>query len=181
MTLRRPKCHDDFVNFRIKRLLALGGAPAVRICEGEFGVARLEWRVTAALVEHGPAHPTELARRLRLEQARASRTLTLLAAKGLIARERDARDARRALVRATAKGEQLYAQLFPRLARVNERLVSVLDDAELAVFERCVAKLTAHAQHVLDEGTASPKADRRRGGSRRVWRDAQHRLVAPAG
>jgi hypothetical protein len=38
------------------------------------------------------------------------------------------------------------------------------------VFESCLAKLTAHALHLLVQSSASQlKADRRRGGSRQVW------------
>jgi DNA-binding MarR family transcriptional regulator len=170
MSLRTPQCHDDLVNFRIKRLLMLGGAPAVRICEGEFGVPRQCWRLLAALVEHGQSSPTQLAVCTGVEQARASRALADLVEKGLAVRTADPADARRAVVRVTPKGRRLYAALLPRLAAVNTHLLSVLDDDELATFERCLAKLCAHAARVLDALPASaPKADRRRGGSRRVW------------
>lgn len=178
MSLRSPERHDDLANFRVKRLLLLGGAPAVRICEGEFGIARQQWRLLAALVEHGEASPTELARSVGMDQARASRTLASLVDKRLVHRTTDSKDRRRASVAATAAGIALYARLFPRLAEVNARLVSVLTDDELATFEACLEKLTAQAMKVLLGSPAShAKADRRQGGSRRVWSEqATHAL-----
>ncbi|WP_427913438.1 MarR family winged helix-turn-helix transcriptional regulator [Ramlibacter sp. MMS24-I3-19] len=175
MSLRTPRRHDDLVNYRIKQLQALGGAPAVRICEGGFGLARQEWRLLAALVEHGPRSPTGLADQVRMERARVSRTLASLVEKKLAARVSESGDRRRATVRATTEGRQLYARLFPLLAQVNVRLLSVLDDGELQVFETCLEKLTANAREVLRTLPAdAPKADRRCGGSRQVWSQRRH-------
>lgn len=47
--LQHPRKHDDLLNYRLKRLFSLGGAPAVRLCEGRYGIARNEWRMIAAL------------------------------------------------------------------------------------------------------------------------------------
>ena len=52
--LKQPQEHDDLLNYQLKRLLNLGGAPAIRLCEGRYGVARMEWRLVAALQEDGP-------------------------------------------------------------------------------------------------------------------------------
>jgi DNA-binding MarR family transcriptional regulator len=173
--LRDPRQHDDLLNYQFKRLLALGGAPAVRLCEGQFGIARLEWRMLAALVEGGPMSPSTLVARTGLDQARASKAVTCLVEKKLAAKERDPADQRRSTLSATAAGNTLYAQLFPQLAAINRRLASVLDDTELAVFESCLRKLTQHARDLLQEGAGvAVRADRRHGGSRRVW-DARPR------
>ncbi|MBK0392701.1 MarR family winged helix-turn-helix transcriptional regulator [Ramlibacter algicola] len=170
MSLRTPRTHDDLVNYRIKQLQVLGGAPALRICEGQFGLARQEWRLLAALVEHGTSSPTALAENVLMERARASRTLASLVEKHLVTRSADSGDGRRATVCATAEGRLLYARLFPLLTEVNVRLLSVLEDGELQVFEHCLDKLTANARQVLRNLPAdAPKADRRSGGSKRVW------------
>lgn len=168
--LADPRQHDDLLNYRLKRLVTLGGAPAVRLCEGRFGVARMEWRLVAALVEEGPRSPTELAQRTGIEAGRVSLIVSRLARKGLIERVAGDRDRRRAVLRATAAGRKLYAELFPELAAINRRLVSVLDAEEVAVLDRCLAKLTAHAQQIYQAGGGvDAKAERRLGGAGRVW------------
>ena len=168
--LADPQEHDDLLNYRLKRLLTLGGAPAIRICEGKYGVARAEWRLVAALVEEGPRSPTELAQRTGLEPGRVSLLASRLMRKALIERVAAAGDRRRAALRATNAGRKLYAELFPELAAINRRLMSVLNRAEAAMLDRCLAKLTVHAQEIFDSGGGvEVRADRHRGGARRVW------------
>ncbi len=168
--LADPRKHDDLLNYQLKRVVSLGGAPAIRLCEGRYGVTRTEWRMVAALVEEGPRAPTDLVQRTGIEPGRVSLLISRLAGKGLLERVAGSGDRRRALVRATAASERLYAELFPQLAAINRRLMSVLDATEAAVLERCLAKLTGNAQRIYDEGGGvDARADRRLGGARRVW------------
>lgn len=170
-TLSDPRQHDDLLNYRLKRLLTLGGAPAIRLCEGRYGVARLEWRLVAALVEHGPMSPSTLVERSHVEAARVSQTITRLVAKRLVERIRHPGDRRRATVRASATGEQLYVQLFPQLATINRRIVAALTEDEAALLGQCLCKLTERAQQIYDEeGGVDARADRRLGGGQRFWR-----------
>lgn len=170
-TFSHPCRHDDLLNYRLKRLLAIGGAPAIRLCEGRYGVARLEWRLVAALVEGGCMAPSTLAERTHLEPARVSQTVTRLVAKQLVERIVQPGDRRRATVRASATGEQLYAQLFPELVQINQRIVAALTEEEAAQLERCLLKLTERAQQIHDEGGGvEVRANRHLGGSQRFWR-----------
>ena len=68
--LADPQEHDDLLNYQLKRLVRLGGAPAIRLCEGRYGIARTEWRLVAALVETGPLSPMALAERAGIEPGR---------------------------------------------------------------------------------------------------------------
>lgn len=171
--LQDPQVHDDLLNYRLKRLVALGGAPAIRLCEGRYGVSRLEWRLIAALVESGPMSPSALAQRAQVEPGRTSRTLRRLAAKALVERRTAGTDRRRVIVAATSSGQSLYASLWPELAAINRRLMSALDGDEAEVLDRCLNKLTAQAQRVHDEGGGvDARTDRRLGGSRRFWSPA---------
>ncbi len=168
--LHEPQCHDDLLNYRLKRLLTLGGAPAIRLCEGRYGIARLEWRLVAALVESAAMSPSALARRAHVDPARVSNALRRLVAKGLVQRTSLPGDARRAVVAATAEGEALYRSLWPQLAAINRRLMGALDASEALVLDRCLAKLTALAEQIYDEGGGvDERTDRRLGGSRRFW------------
>jgi DNA-binding MarR family transcriptional regulator len=166
--LSDPRCHDDLLNYQLKRLVRLGGAPAIRLCEGQFGVARSEWRLVAALVEEGPRSPTELALRTGLEQARVSRLVTELIGKGLIERSERTEDHRRAVLTPTAKGSQLYEELFPKLAQINRRLMAVLDEGEAIVLEDLLDRLTRQAREIYEQGGGvDVRADR--------WRGSGHR------
>lgn len=168
--LSDPRQHDDLLNHQLMRLVRLGGAPAIRLCEGAFGVSRSQWRIVAMLTEDGPMSPTQLAERTLLEEGRVSKLLTEVMGKGLVERVEDGADRRRATVRATAAGKKLYAGLFPQLAAINRRLMSVLDKQEADVLERCLRKLTDHALSIHAEGGGvEVRANRRKGGSRKVF------------
>jgi DNA-binding MarR family transcriptional regulator len=168
--LQDPRTHDDLLNFQLKRLLRKSGAPAIRLCEGRFGVTRSEWRLVAALVEHGPTSRSALSQYTQLDQARLSRILETLLAKNLVERHAVAGDHRRLSLAATERGRQLYAELFPQLALINRRLMEALDEQEAACLERCLSKLTECARQIYDSGGGvDSRTERRLGGSRRFW------------
>lgn len=175
-----PQQHDDLLNFQLKNLVAIGGAPAIRLCEGRFGVSRCQWRLVAALTEDGPMSPSQLAARTRWELARISKLLTEILGKGLVERVTEAADQRRATVRVTAAGRKLYAELFPLLAAINRRLMAVLDDDEARVLESCLRKLTERACAIDAEGGGvDVRADRWRGGTRRAGQAGQVGQLTP--
>jgi DNA-binding MarR family transcriptional regulator len=167
--LKQPRQHDDFLNYQLKRLLTLGGAPAIRLCEGRHGVARMQWRLLAALHEEGPMPLSTLVRRTEIDQARVSRAVAALVAKDLV-RRRQPVPAGRPLLELTDAGRELYAELFPALAAINQRIMAVLDDSEAAALEGYLQRLTTQAREILQQGGGvDARTDRRLGGSRRLW------------
>lgn len=167
-TLKDPQRHDDLLNYKLKLLLSLGGAPAVRLCEGRYGIARQEWRLTAALVEKGEMSVTELSERTHIEPGRVSRSLKLLIEKGLVARTAGTASSRRLLVGATQQGQDLYRELLPQLARINRNLIEVLSEQEATALEGYLARLTERAAQIYREGGGVEfKARRHLGAARR--------------
>ena len=168
LPLRTPRTLDDLLNYRLLRLFALGGAPVIRLLEGRYGIARREWRVLALLAAHGGMSPSALAERAHLDRPRTSRALVALVAKGLVRRAAVARDARRARVDLTDAGRALHAELFPQIAAINERLVSVLDDDAVRALDDALTRLTEHALRQNEVLARDVSADRRADGSRRI-------------
>jgi DNA-binding MarR family transcriptional regulator len=152
-SLGRPRGQKDLLNYRLKTLLALSGAPGLRLFEGGFGIARAEWHLLAILVEDGAMSPTELGRRAQMESARASRLVTSLLGKGLVLRKELETDRRRAVLEATAPARELYQELFPLLVRINAELISDLTEHEIEVFERCMEKLVLRAREIAARGS----------------------------
>jgi DNA-binding MarR family transcriptional regulator len=166
--LKQPQEHDDLLNFRLKRLLSLGAAPAIRLCEGGFGVARMEWRLVAALKEEGSMSLSSLVRRTEIDQARVSRAVERLVEKGLVRRTQDGTDRRRVVIEVTDDGRRLYCDLFPGLVQINQRIMSVLDESEALVLESYLQRLTASAKKIFDSGGGvDVRTNRRLGRSRR--------------
>ncbi len=166
--LKDPRQHDDLVNYRLKRVLRTAGAPAIRLCEGRFGIARAEWRVIAALAEDGPMSPTDLSVRCHLETARVARLLGQVVRKGFVRRTRLAGPRRRVELAVTEAGERLYADLFPQLAAINRRLMEVLTDAEATLLDDFLNRLHARALAIEAAGDGiDARTNRYLGGGRR--------------
>lgn len=162
--LKQPMRHDDLLNYQIKRLFSIGGAPAVRLCEGGYGVSRLHWRLTAALAEHGPMTLGQLVALTGVETARASRTAKELVEKGLVVRS--GRNGR--TLGASESGQALYQELLPQLAAINARIMEVLTEAEALQLEDFLRRLTAQARAIAAAGDGvALKTGRHLGSARR--------------
>ncbi len=161
--LRQPEVLGDLLIYRLGRLYATAGAMTLRVCEGEFGIPRREWRLLAVLGAAGEMQPSALAERAELDRARTSRALARLQAKGLVSRQAVASDRRLAHVALTEEGRALHRRMLPRLAAINGAILAPLDDAQVAQLDTLLAALQGRASELLN-ATAWPKADRRRGG-----------------
>jgi DNA-binding MarR family transcriptional regulator len=163
--LVRPAKLEDLLLFRLSRLLAIGGAPVIRLCEGRYGITRREWRVLALLAREDNLLSSELAHRAQLDRARTSKAITSLVAKQLVRRETRPGDRRQAWLALTADGRALFKALFPQVLGIHHDLLKVLQADEMAQLDDMLDRMQARAD-VLAEQAALPKADRRRGGAR---------------
>ena len=160
--LRDPQGLNDLLLYRLGRLYATAGAMVVRVCEGEFGITRREWRLVAWLAEAGPMQPSLMAERADLDRARTSRAISSLVAKGLAQRTAVASDRRLATVALTARGQALYARLLPRVAAINRAILEPLADADVARLDRALGLMQQRSAQMLADGPW-PKAQRGRG------------------
>lgn len=167
--LSAPRSIHDLINDQLHLIEAVNASNVTRICEGEFGITRREWRFVALLSTLGPLAPSQLAEQSGLDRSRTSKALMPLLDKGLVTRAVDPHDGRRATVSLTAEGEALYRKLFPRVVEINVRLLDVLRPAEIRVLAEMLTRLRRRARELLDARLVDALADRRRGGSRRQW------------
>lgn len=160
--LRNPEGLGDLLLYRLGRLYATAGTMTLRVCEGEFGITRREWRLLALLAESGPLQPSDLADRAELDRARTSRALSSLIGKQLVDREAVASDRRLAHVRLSARGRALHARMLPRIVEVNQALLAELTSADVQRLDQLLTQLQRRAADLLSQ-TPWPKVNRRRG------------------
>lgn len=163
--LAKPEVIDDLLLYRINRLLSTGGAAIIRMCEGELGITRREWRVMASLKPSGSMLSSELAEHAQLDRARTSRAISSLVVKGLIDRQIVVSDQRKATVTLTEKGRAMYESFFPVVAGLNQRLLQGLSDDVLKTLDAALTHIQTEAEKQQNEA-GQPKANRRRGGHR---------------
>jgi len=161
--MQAPASLDDLFMYRLTRLLAVAGAPVVRLCEGHYGITRREWRLIAALAREGPMLSSALADRIHLERGRTSKAISDLAAKGLVTRTPRPHDRRLVDVALTAAAQRIYDTLFPQVAQINRELLDALSPEELALLDVALTRLQQRAEDMLARAVL-PKADRRNRG-----------------
>lgn len=167
--LRHPRSILDLVNYQMHLIEAVNASNVTRICEGEFGITRREWRFIALLAALGEMAPSDLALRAGLDRSRTSKALMPLLAKKLIERRSQPGDRRRATVGLTAEGRALYDRIFPRVQRINTELLAVLSDGDVRLLARVLNTLRRRAVEIVQSDLVEAQADRRHGGSRRAW------------
>jgi DNA-binding MarR family transcriptional regulator len=167
--LRAPRSLDDLLLYRLSRAARAGSGMATRLVEGGFGITRREWGMIATLAQEGEMTSSMLATHLHLDRVRTSRGLRSLVEKKLVERRQDSEDRREVHVRLSASGQQLFGQLFPRIAGLNTDLLEGIAPAHLEIFLQCLRHLEQRGGELVAQGAIMEKADRRSGGTRHRW------------
>jgi len=157
---RRPAL-DGLLLYRLHRLFSVGGSLVIRLCEGQFGITRREWRLIAVLAGRPDLSSSQLAQHAYLDAARTSRAIGSLVDKALVLRTHAPGDRRQVKLRLTPAGDALYEQLFPLVEGINAQLLQALAPGEVQRFDQAIAQLQARAAQMVAASTL-PKADRRR-------------------
>jgi DNA-binding MarR family transcriptional regulator len=119
MSFAQPASVDDLLNYRLSRLLSSSGALVTRLCEGQYGITRREWRLICVVADHGAMSPSRLAELSHLERPRVSRHVADLVTKKILARVVDPSDRRRAWLEVTARGRVRTCRFRPQLDQAH--------------------------------------------------------------
>ena len=149
--LTQPKSLDDMLLYVLWQLQAAARRPVVRLCEAQFGITRREWRMLAKLADSEGMPSSALAERAALDRAQTSRAVSALVQKGLVARTPRPGNRREVLLHLTERGRALYAALLPRVAAINQELLSVLSETEVATLELLVQRLRVQAERMVED------------------------------
>ena len=149
--LTQPKSLDDMLLYVLWQLQAAARRPVVRLCEAQFGITRREWRMLAQLADSEGMASSALAERAALDRAQTSRAVSALVQKGLVVRTPRPGNRREGLLHLTERGRALYAALLPRVAAINQELLSVLSETEVATLDALVQRLRAQAERMVED------------------------------
>lgn len=163
MKTLNPQGIDDMLLYRLGRVLGKAGSLVTRICEGEFGITRREWRVLAQLGKRDGILSSELADAAQLDRARTSRAVTALVARQLVVRVPRPHDRRQVVLHLSDAGRALYEAVLPRVMAIHQALVAPLSPVEADQLDALLAVLQ-HQADAMQRDADLPKADRRRGG-----------------
>lgn len=142
--MRRPAI--DFLTFRLDVLSGQAKQLGTEVYENACGVTLRELRVLR-LAYHQPGITQGEAVTLSyLEKTLVSKLVTSLVRRGLLVRQIGAEDARWVHLHLTDEGRDVVKKCNRLGRKMEQSFLSVLDPDEIAVFERCLAKLAARVE-----------------------------------
>jgi len=120
-----------------------------------FKLSAPEWRTMAVLGQHGAMSANAVIAQTTMDKVRVSRAVAKLLKAGLITREADPQDRRRAILELTMTGRDMYQQIVPLVQDVEAEIVSALSGAERSVLDSALSKIEAY----LEKSGISAKED----------------------
>jgi DNA-binding MarR family transcriptional regulator len=99
------------------------------------------WRSLAVIARYQPLTAKQLATLTSSDAFKVARAIELLVRRGLIDRDVDKSDRRRASLRLTAEGRKVYKDIEKFVVRVERELMAALDANEIAVLRQSLDKL----------------------------------------
>jgi DNA-binding MarR family transcriptional regulator len=131
-----------FIPFRLNRLAAEVSSALSAEYQTRHGLDIPEWRVLATLGFRRDACSAQyIADCTRTHKSTISRAVTALMRRRLVERVENADDRREFRLRMTRKGRALYEELFPRLLRKEQEMLSCLSAQERKDLSRLLGKI----------------------------------------
>jgi len=141
----------DLLSYRLHVVANLLSRGAELRYRREFGVSLWEWRSIALLGgTQGALSLNELSRAAGIDKSQMSRVVSGLAARGLVLRAIDAKDARGVRLTLTRAGRKLCDGLIRAAADRNDAFLDCLSTKEHAAFDEALAKLAARARKFIE-------------------------------
>lgn len=134
------------LEFRTSRLLVFSTRSWIKridnLLHRETGQTRARWQVLFTLgFADQPATMTEIGHRARVQWPTLVRVVEGMERDGLISREDNPADGRSKLLRLTAEGNRITAQIQPIIDRERAALLAELSDSELASCAKMLQKI----------------------------------------
>jgi DNA-binding MarR family transcriptional regulator len=111
-----------------------------------FKLSAPEWRTMAVLGQQGAMSANAVIAQTTMDKVRVSRAVAKLLKAGLITRESDPQDRRRAILNLTMAGEEIYREIVPLVQEVESEIVAELSVPERAVLDNALAKIEAYLE-----------------------------------
>lgn len=148
----QPLQLDRFLPYRLSVLANTSSGALARIYSARFGITIPEWRVMAVLGLGEDMSANTVCSRTAMDKVQVSRAIARLIEAGHVARTIDAADRRRAVLRLTASGTDIYNQIVPAARGYEQRLMGVLNESEQTDLDALLAKLLERAREIDEQG-----------------------------
>lgn len=153
---------EDFLTFRVTRLANAMRTNVTKPYLGAFGLSLPEWRLLALVARFAPMRFSEVTARSGMDKGQVSRTLRVMATRGLTKtktiKDRTSRStealAAPVMVSITAKGTSLYKQVLPVARKRQADMLLTLSQSERVALYSILTKLSATVGNDDGDGDA---------------------------
>ena len=141
---------DDFIIVRATAFTSRIQRAMARDVLRDVDLPVLEWRLLFSVARFGSCHLAYITRRTSIDPAHGSRAAAALERKGLISRCDDPANKRRKVISLTAKGVELFEQIWPRAQKITKQVTDTLCPQDFAEIKRLMDLLNEAAEPLLD-------------------------------
>jgi DNA-binding MarR family transcriptional regulator len=121
-----------------------------------YGLNRTAWRTLAFIAAREPLAQRDLGGSIIVDPAAVTRSIEVLAKKEFITRETDPNDRRRIILRLTASGRKVHAEIGGMIEQYDAQLVSGLTAQEKTALARILDKLEEQIEANFPVGETPP-------------------------
>jgi len=132
---------EHWIGYRFGLVAARMGNYVAQMYTSQYELTIPAWRSLAVIARYQPLTATQLATLTSSDASKVARAIELLVRRGLIHRDVDKEDRRRASLRLTAEGRKIYKNIEKFSVCIERELISALDEQELATIHRSLDKL----------------------------------------
>jgi DNA-binding MarR family transcriptional regulator len=132
---------ENWIGYRFSLIAARQGNFIAQMYASRHDLTIPAWRSLAVIARFQPLTATQLANLTSSDAFKVTRAIELLVRRGLIRRDVDKSDRRRASLSLTAEGRKVYHDIEKFVVRVERELTASLDVNELATLRQCLDKM----------------------------------------
>lgn len=132
---------EHWIGYRFGLVAARLGNYVAQMYASRHDLTIPAWRSLAVIARYQPLTAKQLATLTSSDAFKVARAIELLVRRGLIRRDVDKEDRRRASLSLTAEGRKVYKDIEKFTVRIERELVAGLDESELTILRRSLDKL----------------------------------------
>jgi DNA-binding MarR family transcriptional regulator len=132
---------EHWIGYRFSLISARLGNYVAQMYASRHDLTMPAWRSLAVIARYQPLTAKQLAMLTSSDAFKVARAIELLVRRGLIRRDVDKDDRRRASLRLTAQGRKIYNDIEKFVVRIERELTATLDARELASLRQSLDKI----------------------------------------
>jgi DNA-binding MarR family transcriptional regulator len=132
---------ESWIGYRFGLIAARLGNFLTPMYASRHNLTMPAWRSLAVIARYQPLTAKQLATLTSSDAFKVTRAIELLVRRGLIRRDVDESDRRRASLSLTADGRKVYRDIEKFVIKVENELIAALDACELATLRQTIDKL----------------------------------------